>query len=103
MPSCSNRLHLQLLLVALTCQVALAKPRCSHALSAAPPAVTHLSHCSSRAALAGKNVTYTVTNDGIAIVKLDLQGSKVNTLNLSLNEEMGPLLDKLVHLRDASF
>ena len=45
---------------------------------------------------AKKNLSVNVTDDGIAIVKLDQADSKVNTLNTNLSDEMGALLNQLV-------
>ncbi len=43
-----------------------------------------------------KNVKYSITDDGIAVVKLDMQNSKVNTLGMNLSDEMTYLMQKLV-------
>ena len=48
-----------------------------------------------------KNVHVSILDDGIAIIKLDMQGAKVNTLSLSLSSEMGALLDQLVGVHAA--
>lgn len=45
-----------------------------------------------------KNLKVSVTEDGIAIVRLDLQGSKVNTLNSNLSGEMVSVMSDLVLL-----
>lgn len=48
------------------------------------------------AAAGGKNVSYTIDSDGIATVVFDLQGSKVNTLNMSLAQEFEDTMSALV-------
>jgi hypothetical protein len=50
-------------------------------------------------AAGGKNVSYTIDSDGIATVVFDLQGSKVNTLNMSLAQEFEDTMSALVGIK----
>ncbi|EGD74991.1 trifunctional enzyme subunit alpha [Salpingoeca rosetta] len=46
-------------------------------------------------ATSGKNVRYEIEDDGIAIVTFDLQGTKVNTLNMDLADEFKGVMSTL--------
>ncbi|EDO37709.1 predicted protein [Nematostella vectensis] len=63
----------------------------------------YLRHQTTAAAASAKgneHITYTVNKDGIAIVKVDTAGSKVNVLNEKLTREFADVMQEITHNPD---